>query len=427
VISVENRWVVWGVLSNDRRYGVFWIGSFSSYLARWFLTLVVSVVVYDLTSSSFAVGAVGVAQFLPALLLAPWAGRLSDALDRRWIVAVTNVAVALSVLVLALCSYADRLGFTVLLVVMSVIGSLNAFNAPATLAMALQLVEPDRRDTALALNGMQFNLARAVGPMVGALVIAQLGVASSLLVNVLLTSVFVLMLPALRPLPVERTTEGGARMRVALGYLRRSSHGWALVVVGATISGASDVITTIAPALSADLTGDSSDAGLFVASFGAGAAFFGLAIHPWVRHLRRQVSATMLVQAAGMALIAGAPTIHVACAGAAVSGAGFLGASVRASTMLNVSVPPDLVGRILTVWIVAVLGVRPVSALVTGGVADALSVRWAAGAAAVVLVAASMAFALRLHRLDRLVREQADVPDSGARTPLRDDVDPSPR
>lgn len=383
-------------LFGPRRLGLYVAGAGIGNLGRWFLQLATSVLTYQLTESTLLVGLVSVSQFLPAILFAPWTGRVADRFDRRRVIWATQTGSSILVGLLALASATGHVTVGVVLSIGFCVGVLQAFQAPASLALTPSLVEPELRDVAVSLNSIQFNLARAVGPAVGAVVIAKAGLANGLFANCLLFFVFAACLFGVRPREQARPA-GQSTMRGAFTELRRSEHALMLLLTGAFISGTSDAVNTLGPALAAELTGSPADAGLLVSAFGVGAVTYGLVVQPVLRHVERQLATLMALQAAGLLLMAAAPTLPFALAGAALSGAGFLGASTRANTRLQSLTPPEMLGRVMALWTVALLGVRPFFSLIIGLTADLFTPAASALASALTLSAFAAAFHLHLR------------------------------
>jgi Arabinose efflux permease len=381
----EGYWSVMRlILGGGRRFGLFLAGAAVANLGRWFLTLAAAVLVYDLSGSTLMVGLVSASQFVPTVLLAPWAGAIADRFDRRRTVAFAQAGVAGITATLAVVVIADVVSVPLVLALMGLSGVGQAFQAPASLALAPLLVNASERDIALSLNSMQFNLARAVGPALGAVVMAEAGIGIGLAVNAAMFLAVVWALVLVRPRQQVIPT-GQARLRDAFSAARKSRSAVPLLIAGAVISGASDVANTLTPAVSDRFTGSSDATGYLVSGFGVGATLSALLVYPAIRRLRRQMVGAMATQALGVVVFALAPTLWVAIAGLMISGGGFIAASTRAATLLQDSVPPEMSGRIMSLWTLAFLGPRPLFSLLNGAVADVANERLAALATCLIL------------------------------------------
>ena len=154
-------------LLHDAGFRRFWLARLASTAAGQMLLVALGWQMYDLTGSAWDLGLVGLAQFLPALLLALPAGHSVDRYDRRRLLALVlalQVGVALA---LALASGAGWLGRSTLLAVSVALGALRAWQMPATQALLPQLVPLERLAAALALASTALQGAVIAGPALG--------------------------------------------------------------------------------------------------------------------------------------------------------------------------------------------------------------------------------------------------------------------
>ena len=147
-----------------RRY---WWSRLASTAAGQMLLVALGWQMYDLTGSAWDLGLVGLAQFLPALLLALPAGHIIDRHDRRRVLALVLALQAVVATALAIASGADGLGRGGLLVVSVALGALRAFQMPASQALLPQLVPFERLPQALALSATALQGAIIGGPALG--------------------------------------------------------------------------------------------------------------------------------------------------------------------------------------------------------------------------------------------------------------------
>jgi MFS family permease len=163
-------------LLRRRTFGPYFAGNALSASGTWFQNLAAALLIYRQTHSALLLGVLNFSQFLPILLLAPWAGAASDRWNRRHLLFVTQpISIALSA-GLGLLAYLDLAPPAVVIADAAALGVVSAFSAPAQQAMIPSLVEESEVPTAVALNSMTFNLARAIGPASAALAVEYLGI-----------------------------------------------------------------------------------------------------------------------------------------------------------------------------------------------------------------------------------------------------------
>jgi MFS family permease len=168
-----------------RNFFPYFAGNMLSNSGTWFQAIAQVLLVYRLTGSEFLVGLVNFSQFAAVLVLAPVAGPAADRFDRRRVIVVTQVAAVLLATTLALLTAADRATAPVVIAVALALGATTAMATPALQAFVPGLVSRSELPAAMALTAVTFNLARALGPVLGVLVIEQWGLATAFAVNAL--------------------------------------------------------------------------------------------------------------------------------------------------------------------------------------------------------------------------------------------------
>jgi len=168
-------------LLRQRNFALLWFGGLVSLLGDWALIAALPVYVYQLTGSTLATGAMVGAFMAPRLLLGSVAGVFVDRWDRRRTLVVANVLLAINVLALTAATSSDRLW--VVFVVALIQSSLAQFVQPAEGALLPLLVPIDDRVPANALNALNNDLARLVGPAIGALTGVYVGLAGVALLD----------------------------------------------------------------------------------------------------------------------------------------------------------------------------------------------------------------------------------------------------
>ncbi|MFO7777780.1 MAG: MFS transporter [Nitriliruptoraceae bacterium] len=366
-----------------REFRLYFLGASLSSIGTWFQNIAAGLLVYDLTGSTLAVGAVNFSQFIGSFLLASVAGGAADRYDRRRLLMVSQAVAATVGGVLAVVTLLGAVTPAWVIGSSLLLGFSLAFMVPALLALVPLLVGDDDIDAAVALNSVSFNLARAVGPVLGALVVESAGYGVAFALNAMSFLAFVGALALIRPRPQVRAEGQRPRLRDTIRLVRSVPAWWAVLVATTVISMSADPVHTLTPELAlATFDGRQLDAGLLVGAFGTGATVSALTLTGWLRRRRRALPGAMLVQGAGMVLVGLAPTLTVAFVGMAISGGGFIAGITRSSVRLQTEVPDLQRGRVMALWSVAFVGTRPLASLISGAIAELASARVAAVAAA---------------------------------------------
>ncbi len=245
------------------------IGTFMQTVgAAWLMT--------TLTSSSLYVALIQTASALPFFLLALPAGSIGDIFNRRKLILGTEIWMLAIALVLAVVTFIGAMTPWLLLLLTLALSLGDAIESPTWRAIFPDLVKKDDLTPALALNGIEFNLARAVGPGLAGLIIAAVGVATAFLLDALsfLGVIFVIFKwksPARKStLPAE--TLGGASA-AAIRYVRYSPGIRALLLRSGIVIFFASSFSALLPAVAKELSKSALGYGFLLGFFGVGAVF----------------------------------------------------------------------------------------------------------------------------------------------------------
>lgn len=380
----------WRVLTNPHRFGVLFLGAAVSNIGTWCQNIAAILLVYQLTSSTFLVGMVTVAQFTAPLILGPAAGTVADRFDRRRVLTVTQIASSAASAFLAVLAFTDSATVPLVLLAVGLLGVCHSFHSPAQLSLVPLLTAREDREVALSVNSSQGNLARAIGPVVASGLIAVGGVQIAFAFNAASFLVYAAALQFIRPIPQQRPKRT-PRFREVFPVLGRQPVVILLIVCGTLVGGSTDAIMTLGPGIAEKVTGSADAVGWFASAFGSGAVTTAFFLVPLLRRFSRRLMFLMGVQGAGTGLFALSPTYPLAMLGAFVAGAAFLAASNRALSILQTSVPGAVLGRVTSLWLMGFLGGRVIFAWLEGSLASAFGVEVAGLAVAAVLALGAVA------------------------------------
>src|SRR5438874_4561923 len=188
VPQLENQQQVNGLLRTfvalrHRNFRLFWFGQLISLIGTWMQTIGQAWLVLQLTHSAWLLGVVGALQFLPIMLLSLFGGVLADRLPKRKVLLFTQSFAMLQAVILWILVASGHIQVWEVLVLASLLGLTNSFDMPTRQAFVVEMVGREDLPNAIALNSSVFNMARIVGPGLGGLIIAWLGVAPLFLLN----------------------------------------------------------------------------------------------------------------------------------------------------------------------------------------------------------------------------------------------------
>jgi MFS family permease len=377
-------------LLTDRTFAPFFFGNLLSNCGLWFHNIAAAVVVFNLTGSALLVGLVSVMLFLATLILSPYAGALTDRVDRRRLMLLGQVLA---------CAAATALAVWVGLV--GVEGLPGPW--PVLAATGVILVDPVDLDGAVALSSVTFNIARAAGPAAAAATLVLAGPAVAFGVNALSYLGLITALLLISPREVGSEGRGDGSVGEGLRYVRANPAVGLLLIATMGLGFGTDPVNTLTPSIAAQLGGGDGLVGLLVSAFGAGAV---LATVVAARLGRRFGQVTvgaggMVGLSLGMIALASSGTVPAALASLALAGAGFLLGVTGLTTAMQRIIPEGLRGRVMALWSMAFLGSRPIAALADGAIADAASPQVATLLAAVCAGGAAGLLIVRIRARSR--------------------------
>ena len=386
-------------LVRQRNFGPYFVGNALSASGGWFQNLAASLLVYRLTHSAFLLGVLNFCQFAPVLLLAPWTGSAADRFNRRRLLLIAQATAAGLAATLSVVAWSGAAEAWVVIAFALGLGVTSAISIPPQQALLASLVEPPELPTAVALNSMTYNIARAAGPVAGAASVAYLGIPASFLLNSASYLVFVGALLVIRPRPQE--TVKSTRLRDSLNVLRADPRLLAFLIVVAAVGFASDPVNTLAPAFAHEFGYRDTVAGFIIGAFGAGAVTAAIVVAGRVAGSRRRMAVTLALLGGGVIAFALSPWLWLGFVFLFVGGFGYLASNTSATSRLQLGVTEAQRGRIMALWGVAFLGLRPIASLADGAIAAVAGVR----VAGVVLALPALAGAIALFLVGR--RERA--------------------
>lgn len=347
-------------LRESRQYRLLYSGQVVSLIGRQFTVVAAPIQVFALTGSTLAVGLLGLAQF-PALLFgAFFGGMLSDAWDRRRLLLGAQLLMAVTTAGLALNAAAPEPSIVAVFVLTSANAFLSAIDSPARSASVPRLVAIDRLPAAYALQVLMFQTAAAVGPAIAGIVVATVGLTAAFWVDTATYVIAFVTIAFMRPLPPEGggTRPGWDSFVEGFRFIKNAPAllGVFLIDINAMVFG---MPRALFPEFGLNVFGGTeATVGLLYAAPGVGAMLAAFT-SGWVGKIRRAGIATtiaVVVWGAGVAAFGLSRTVTAAFVFLAIAGAGDAISAVFRSTILQLTTPDRLRGRVSAVQIAVVAG-----------------------------------------------------------------------
>jgi MFS family permease len=390
-------------LRESPRFRVLYAGQFLASIGRQVTVVAVPYQLYILTGSTLAVGALGLAQFIPLIVVSIVGGAVADAFDRRKLLVAGHLLLGMTAVGLLInASLAQPLVWP-LYALSSLNAGLTAFNSPARAAAIPALVRRELIAPGFALNSTMQEVAAAVGPAVAGVLIAQYDLSVTYTIEAvafLVAAVIMVWLGPLRP-------EGGGRavglssIREGFRYLKSQPllQSGFLIDLNAMIFG---MPTALFPALGTDVFGgDATTVGLLYAAPGVG-ALVGALTSGWVGGVSRRgrvVVVAVVVWGIAIAIFGLISLLPLALVLLAVAGAADVISAVMRNTILQLVVPDALRGRLSAVHSALAGGGPRLGDLEAGAVATLTSVRFSVVSGGLACIVGALAIARWMPQL----------------------------
>ena len=375
ILALRSR--TFASLRKHRNYRLFFTGQVVSVTGTWMQNVALAWFVIELTRSPVAVGILAFCRFLPFTVFGLVAGVLADRFDtRRLVMATQGFAMVVSIALAALAfTGAAELWHVYALAALS--GTALVLDHPGRQNLTFQMVGREELPNAVALNASLFNASRIIGPSLAGLVIAAFGVGPAFAVNAVSFLAVLTALLAIRDdelVPVQRAKEpptlvGG--LREAFAYVAGSPLLRTVLLIGTVVSTVGFNFHVLVPVLAAEtLEAGPEVFGILSASFGAGALLGALLVAA-----RGRASWKMLVGGTtgfSVALLALAPQDSVLPCVVLLffTGVCFTSWTANSQSLLQLTAPDHLRGRVLGMWLFAFAGLTPLGGLLAGWLAD---------------------------------------------------------
>jgi len=363
-------------LRRHRNYRIFFTGQLVSLAGTWMQNVALAWLVIELSGSPLAIGALAFWRFVPFTIFGLVAGVVADRIESRKLVMATQAAAMAISIALAVVTLTDTATLPLVYVLAALGGIALAFDAPGRQSLTFQMVGRRELPNAVALNSGLFNGSRVIGPAIAGLVIAAVGTGICFVLNA------VSFLAVLSALAIVRAEElypvAKDRSATIVGGLRRAaSFAWndpqlrLILSVVTVVSTVGFNFHVLVPLLAADTLHVGPEGfGLLSATFGLGALVGALATASL-----RQASWRMFsigTASFGVLVLLLAPVQNAYLAGLVLFGIGisFTLFTANANSLVQLTAPDHLRGRLIGLYLFAFLGLAPIGGLFAGWLAD---------------------------------------------------------
>ena len=327
--------------------------------------------VLEISHSAFWLGLDAFLGDIPIFLFSLVGGVIADRMSRRRLLLASQLVQMTCAFTLVGLIVFGIVRVPHILALSFIVGTAQSFGGPAYSALVPTLVEKEDLPNAIALNSIQFNLARVIGPVLGGIALTRLGGAWCFGLNGLSFVAVIISLLLLRPsFKPERTGESIlASMKQGFGFIRKQGAMEALIVLAFCMTALAIPMITFLPVFAKDVfhAGPTTYT-LLLASSGLGSVAGALIVAAMGNvHNKGRIALLMLMcMGAGMAGFALSKYLVLSCILLFLSGAALIGAFAMISSLVQLITTNEMRGRVMSVYNVAFRGGMPFGSVATG-------------------------------------------------------------
>ncbi len=386
-------------------YRLWFRGMLVSLVGTWMQNTAQGFLVFQLTNSPAYLGYVAFASGLPSWFFTLYGGVIADRIPRRRMIIITQSTMMVLAFIQAFLVFTGFVQAWHILVLAFFLGIANAFDAPARQSFVVEMVDRDDLTNAIALNSTMFNLATVIGPAVAGLTYAWVGPAWCFTINGISFIAVILSLALMKLPPKTIATAKGqafALLREGLQYTKSNATIMGILFLVGTVSIFASGMLTLIPAWSVNvLNGDATTNGLLLSARGFGSMLAGLFI-AWLSQYRvkgKALSTGSLILPVVMVLFALTRNQMFSLVFLVGIGFGFMLVLNNANAVLQTSLPDNLRGRVMSIYVMVFFGSQPIGSLLAGELAERAGEQLSVLVSSALLLACALIVRFRLPGL----------------------------
>ena len=387
-------------------FRLLWFGAFTSTIGTFMQTFAQAWLVYSMTNSAFLLGVDGFLSTGPMLLFSLFGGVIADRVERKKIMLLSQYLQMAFALILALLIWLHQIKVWHIFVMSFLTGSVQSFSGPAYASLLPLLV--DRKDVpnAIAMNSMQFNLARVLGPALGGVVFALWGPAACFTLNGISFLAVILAYTVIVIPPVhEQSKQVGILHEMKEGFrFVVSRHSLLLLTFLAFVGTFLGMpLFTMLPVVARDIFHlGPRGLSLLQADYGVGSVMGAIFVAGSSYAVKKgKIALQMqLVFAICLVLFGLSRNLTSSVIIGFIAGSCIVGVVSLYSSLVQLMTSDAMRGRVMSIFMLAFRGGMPLGNLAAGYVAQRWSISMALGVNGAVLAAFALFFILRGTNLD---------------------------
>ena len=396
-----------GAAFTFRDFRILWLGAFASTVGTWTQRVAQNWLVLTLTGSAFYLGLDSFLGELPILLFTLIGGVIADRHDRRHLLIGSQYVQMASAFTLAALVYFDVVQVWHILALSFMSGCGQAFGGPAYQSLIPALVPKDHLPNAIALNSIQFNLARVIGPLIAGVALTAVGTAACFGLNGLSFLVVIIALMSLRVkhLPPQTRQRMIDELRGGLSYVRHAGALAALTSLAFATTFLGLPLLTLLPVIAQDVFQQGVEQYSQMMAFSGAGAVVGALVVAWLGKFQHMGLTLLLVQVVFGGLIVAfslSRTMLLSEVLLFFAGSMLIMVFALVTSLVQLAAPNELRGRVMSIFMVSFRGGIPLGNLAAGFVASRMSAPFLLAVNGTLLVIVASYFLIRGHGVREL-------------------------
>jgi MFS family permease len=364
---------------SSRNFRLFFTGQLVSQIGNWVTLVASTLLVLHLTHNGFAVGLLGAAQFLPVLVLGPFAGLIADRSDKRRLLVFTQTLALLQSLALAAIAFMPHPSVPGIYAVAFVGGIITAFDNPPRRAFVVEMVPERDVNNAVSLNSAMMTGARVFGPALAGLLVTTVGYGWCFAVDAVsyfavIAGLVAMRSSELRPSPVP--PRGPGQVREGMRYVRATPELRMVVIVMAIVGTFAFNFNTVIPLfVTRTLHGSDGEFTILFSVISVGSVTGALVMARRSIVSIRHVMIACLAFGAAMLVMAPIPNLATSFPVAFLIGAASIAFMTTSTAVIQYRAAPEMRGRVLALQTMVFLGSTPIGGPLLGAIIDLTDAR----------------------------------------------------
>jgi MFS family permease len=394
-----------------RDFRVQWIGACTSSIGTWMQIVAQNWLVVSLTNSAFFLGLDAFLQQLPIILFSLIGGVFADRYDRRRTLLASQYIQMATSATLAALMYFHVVQIWHILMLSFVTGLAQSFGGPAYQSLIPSLVDKKDLPNAVALNSIQFNVARVIGPLLFGVTLSafrRYGYSEPQAMNVcfLLNSlsflivINTLMMLRVKHIPPASTKGVRDELKGGIAYVRAHDRLGSLIVLAAATTFLGFALLTFLPIFAQKIFHEGADTYSHLMAFSGAGSIVGALLVAWLGKYRKMGLTALLVQALyGLLIVAFAVsrTLWLSDILLFFTGAALMIVFSTVTSLVQLIAPNEMRGRVMSIYMLAFRGGMPLGSLVSGWLATSLGAPLVIGINGALLIMVAAYFLVREH------------------------------